>query len=68
MIDHCISALRLKRRDEAWKTYIADSLYFQGRNKILTVRYADLFKPQDKRSGDEIAADIIRAAGLVVVE
>lgn len=68
MIDHCISALRLKRRDEAWKMYIADSLYYQGRNKVLTVRYADLFKSKDERSGDEIAAEVIRAAGLVVVE
>ena len=40
--------------------------------KILTganVRYADLIddKPKDTRSGEEIAADVIKKAGLKVV-
>lgn len=68
VIEHCISALRQKRQDEAWRHYIADSLYYSGRNKVLTVRYADLFKAPDGRTGDEIAADIIRRSGLVVIE
>lgn len=68
MIDHCISALRQKRRNDAWKSYIADSLFYSAQDRRLVTRFDDLFKRKEERSGDEIAADIIERCGLVVTE
>lgn len=65
-MDHCISALRRKRRREVWESYIADSLFYSAQDRRLVTRFDDLFKPKETRSGDEIAADIIERCGLVV--
>lgn len=42
---------------------------YAAQNKYITERYADMIKPQkiETRSGDEIAADIIKRHGLKVV-
>lgn len=49
----------------AYKIYMSDTLYYRGQNKTLTMRYTDLIHQHiDNRSGDEIALDVINAAGL----
>lgn len=57
--------------ETAFRLYITDTLYYSARGQIPTQRYADLIniktKSKDNRSGEEIAADIIKRAGLVVV-
>lgn len=62
------TATRYKRekREEAYRFYVTDSLSYGPQNKYITQRYADLIKPKatDNRSGDEIAADVIRTLGL----
>lgn len=49
--------------------YITDTLYYQGEQKRLTVRYADIVNKKtdhaDERTGDEIAEDIIARLGLI---
>lgn len=47
---------------------MSDSLNLIGDNKKLNARYTDLIypKPIDKRSGDEIALDVISNLGLKV--
>ena len=65
-IKYLISYREQFYRDEAYRLYITDSIYYRGQNKALTIRYEDLFKPQDTRSGDEIAADIIKRMELKV--
>ncbi len=56
------------RRAETYRIYVTKSLKAMvGMN----IDYTDMFhhggKTQDTRSGEEIAADVIKRAGLVVV-
>lgn len=49
-----------------YRLYITDSLQSAPQGKYLTVRYADLVLPKevDNRTGDEIAAQVIKDLGL----
>lgn len=73
VFDHCVIAIRQKAEKKQERYYIADALY--NINAILAHRYSGNYmsarlseimevpKEPDK-SGDEIAADIIRRAEL----
>lgn len=52
----------------AYRIYVSDSLYYLNTDKKLVKRYIDIIKPypQDKRTGDEIAIDVITKLGLKV--
>lgn len=58
------------RREETYRFYIADTLYYQAQNKALTLRYAEVLKqmetPVDTTpvNGDEIAIEIMTKYGL----
>ena len=54
--------------DKAYRIYVTDCLYILSKTQGAEMRhrYADLFKPQDTRTGDEIAMDIITRAGLQI--
>lgn len=59
-----VKARESERVDAAmYRRYVADSLFYSATNQRLTVRYAELLErlktPNDERSGDEIAADVI---------
>lgn len=67
----CYAASRAKERAEEalrWE-YVAEALRLAPQQKYLTQHLRDMLhpKPQDTRSGDEIAADVIKAAGLELV-
>lgn len=49
--------------------YVADAIRLAPQQKYPTQHLRDLLhpEPQDTRSGDEIAADVIKAAGLELV-
>lgn len=53
---------------DAYRVYVADSLYCAPRNKQLNKRYAEIIDRTkvDTRSGDEIAAEVIERAGLIL--
>lgn len=53
-----------------YERYVGDSLYCLQNGFALQVKYSDIFKTKklDTRSGEEIAADIIKKAGLKVVK
>lgn len=55
-----------ERRDEAYRIYVTKSLQLSPQSKYITASYSDIMKPQkeDTRTGDEIARDIIKLAGL----
>ena len=68
---------RQNQRDMAYRVYVTDALriltentarYYGGR--YLTQDFAASLRrePVDNRTGDEIAADVIKKAGLVVKE
>ena len=73
MIDHVLALLRQEAKETQLRVYITDSLQLIAENtakmvqgKYIPTRWADTLKPQenDNRSSDEIAADVIRRAGL----
>ena len=53
-------------REEAYRIYVTKSLQLIPQNKMLSVSYTDLLKPQvrETKNGDEIAIDIISRFGL----
>ena len=59
------------KRETAFRLYVSDSLYYSARNQMLVNRYSEMIVKKkakiDNRSGEEIAADVIKRAGLVVV-
>ena len=71
VVDYCISRYKHKQEEKVYRAYITDALMAICNNfagvfggERLAVRYIDLGKPKDTRTGDEIAIDIITRAGL----
>lgn len=52
----------------AYRAYITDSVKAMSENNRLTLRWVDLINDSkaDNRTGEEIAADVIGACGLVM--
>lgn len=64
---YAISRYNEKKRDDAYRYYITDSIFYYAQNKALKSRFYDLLNMKiDNRSGDEIAADVISRAGLSI--
>lgn len=64
------------QRDLAYRIYIADCLRILSENtakmgggSYITAKLSDIInpKPVEKRTGEEIAADIIKLAGIEVI-
>lgn len=58
-------------RETAYRVYVTDSIFYQAQEKRLTTRFADVFLPKEEtaeQTGEEIVADVIRRAGLVVAD
>lgn len=53
-------------REEAYRIYITKSLQLIPQSKYLTLDFKDAITPKkvDTRSGEQIALDIMKAAGL----
>lgn len=73
---HVIHAYQQEQKEFAYRVYVSDALKLIAENtekyaggSHLTKRWADIVKqkPADKRTGAEIARDVIKAAGLVVI-
>ena len=70
-----MARLNEREKTEAYRIYVTDALRVVAENtarfasgNYIKARYADIIEPkkQDNRTGDEIVADIIKRAGLVV--
>ena len=68
VIDHVIAEHNVRAEQRVYRGYVTDVLKVIAESWGATIsdRYADLVerKPQDTRTGDEIALDVIRRAGL----
>ena len=66
-MDFIIAFFEKEQEELAYRIYMTDALKALGG---LNIRYYDILarqrKPQDNRSGTEIAADVIKRCGLVV--
>ena len=76
MKDFCISLFQKEQEDKAVKIYYAECLRIisentakMGGGSYITVKLADIINPKlvDNRAGEEIAADIIKRAGIEVI-
>ena len=66
-----MSKANQQAKDTAYRVYVTDCLKLIAENTgniSLKLRYYDIIQPKkvDERTGDEIVADIIKRAGLVV--
>lgn len=75
---YALAQYRHEREDEAYRIYVTDALRLVAENtaasvcgKYLTARFADVIAPpkeEDKKTCEEITAEIIARCGLVVKE
>ena len=66
-----MSKANQQAKDTAYRVYVTDCLKLIAENTgniSMKLRYYDIIQPKkaDTRTGDEIVADIIKRAGLVV--
>ena len=66
-----MSKANQQAKDTSYRVYVTDCLKLIAENTgniSLKLRYYDIINPKkaDNRTGDEIVADIIKRAGLVV--
>ena len=73
---YAMARYQSQQRDLAYRIYVADCLRIisentakMGGGSYITAKFADIInpKPVDKRTGEEIAADIIKRAGIEVI-
>ena len=73
---YAMARYQSQQRDLAYRIYVADCLRIisentakMGGGSYITVKLADIInpKPVDNRTGEEIAADIIKRAGIEVI-
>ena len=76
MKDFCISLFQKEQEDKAVKIYYAECLRIITENtakigggSYIAVKLADILNPKhvENRTGEEIAADIIKRAGIEVI-
>ena len=73
---YAMARYQSQQRDLAYRIYVTDCLRIisentakMGNGSYITAKFADIInpKPVDKRTGEEIAADIIKQAGIEVI-
>ena len=68
VIEHVVAEYNKKVERRLYRCYTSDMLkaVVEGLGATVDSRFADLLenKPQDERTGDEIALDVIKRAGL----
>ena len=73
---YAVTRYQSQQRDLAYRIYVTDCLRIisentakMGGGSYITARFADIInpKPVDDRTGEEIAADIIKRAGIEVI-
>ena len=73
---YAIARYQSQQRDSAYRIYVTDCLRIASENtakmvggSYITAKFADIInpKPVDNRTGEEIAANIIKRAGIEVV-
>ena len=73
---YAVARYQSQQRDLAYRIYVADCLRIISENtakigggSYITAKFADIInpKPADNRTGEEIAADIIKRSGIEVI-
>jgi len=73
VIEHCVETYTRMMEERRYRAYLTDALMVLTENmakfaggKHLMKRWADEFMPKDTRTAEEIAADVIKNAGLTM--
>lgn len=73
VLDYCVVQLQQEQKERSYKRYISEVLRLMGENVAKAIggsyyasRWDDRPQPEDDRTGDEVAMDIINRAGLRV--
>ncbi|MBR5678673.1 MAG: hypothetical protein IKX20_11145 [Paludibacteraceae bacterium] len=65
-----MARLEMTINEAVYRNYLTDTLYYYVHNQALNVRFADLMddkkKKQRNKTGDEIVADLVKNAGIVL--
>ena len=73
---YAVARYQSQQRDLAYRIYVCDCLRMISENTansgggiFMTAKFADIINPKtvDSRTGEEIAADIIKRAGIEVI-
>ena len=80
LLDHCVDAFRREQEEKQYRAYITDGIKAVTKNTanfaggdILTMRWYDIFtdalnpQPEDNRTGEEIAIDMLERNGITVI-
>ena len=61
-----LSRLEESKRETLYRLYVSNSLYYAPQNKMMAKTLQDIWYPaqEDTRTGDEIALEVIKNAGL----
>lgn len=69
---YVMARLEEELRDITYRYYVTDFMYAEGCNKKMAHRYVDIIDGKiqvpDQRSGDEIAEDVFKRAGITLGE
>lgn len=64
-----------EKYEVAYKTYVSDLLFYQGQGMTINKRFSDYVssqsrsaKLQKQKTGEQIAVDVIKHAGLTIIE
>lgn len=75
VVEYCVSRYNHKQEEKQYRIYLTDALMVIANNtarafggSTVTMRYSDIIKPQDTRTGDDIAVDVMQRAGLTFKE
>lgn len=75
VVEYCVSRYNHKQEEKQYRIYLTDALMAIANNtarafggSTVTMRYSDIIKPQDTRTGDDIAVDVMQRAGLTFKE
>lgn len=71
IMQHCIAYMTEKMEERRYRAYITDALMAIAENtarfaggQTMRGRWYQAYEPQDTRTGDEIALQVIQGAGL----
>ena len=69
---YVLARLEENMREDMYRIYVTDTMYLNGENKRFNYRFIDIIngkvKLPDQRSGDEIAEDVFKRAGITLGE
>lgn len=74
VIDYCVARLLEERKEEAFRNYVCDAIQIISENtanfnggKVMSMRFADLMKPPETRTAQQIIDEVVKKAGLKAV-